>query len=53
MECEICKVKLKRRVLYKGMYHDLITLEKPQIPYMILEKTEEDVSMPTVIIISP
>ena len=35
------------------MYHDLITLEKPQIPYMILEKTEEDGSMPTVIIISP
>jgi hypothetical protein len=46
-------MKLKRRVLYKGQYYDLISLEKPTSPYMILEKTEEDGQMPTIVVIMP
>jgi hypothetical protein len=53
MECEICKKKLKRRIKYKEKFHDLITLNKPQSPYMILEQKEEDGDMPTIIIINP
>lgn len=54
MECEICTQKLSRRVLYKEKYYDLIQLEKPQAPYLILEKIEEDANvMPTIVIIKP
>lgn len=38
LECEVCKEKLPRNYKYKGVIHQLLTVEKPKCPYIILER---------------
>ena len=38
LECEVCKHSLPRMIKFKEQYHELITVEKPACPYIILEK---------------
>ena len=42
LECEICLEPLPRRIQYKSGIHEMITIERPASPYMILEKIGED-----------
>lgn len=42
LECEICLEPLPRRVQYGPGIFELITIERPQNPYMIVEKIGED-----------
>lgn len=38
LECEVCKENLPRSIKFNDQYHELITVEKPACPYIILEK---------------
>ena len=38
LECEVCKEPLPRNIKYRGKFHELISVEKPGCPYIILEK---------------
>ena len=37
LECELCKVKFPDYINYKGKIYELLDLEKPDNPYMVLE----------------
>ena len=37
-ECEVCKTPLPRKVMFHRMPHELINIERPDCPYIILEK---------------
>lgn len=38
LECEVCKNPLPRNFKFKGQTSELITVERPPVPYIILEK---------------
>lgn len=38
LECEVCKHPLPRNIRYKNKDHEIISVEKPSCPYIILEK---------------
>lgn len=38
LECEVCKKQLPRKLIFKGQVHELINIERPEHPYIILEK---------------
>lgn len=38
LECEVCKKQLPRKLIFKGEVHELINIERPDCPYIILEK---------------
>lgn len=38
LECEVCKRQLPRKLIFKGQVHELINIERPDLPYIILEK---------------
>lgn len=38
LECEVCQHPLPRNFKYKGKISELITVERPPVPYIILEK---------------
>jgi hypothetical protein len=38
LECEVCKKQLPRKLIFKGIVHELINIERPELPYIILEK---------------
>jgi len=38
LECEVCKIQLPRKLIFKGQTHELINIERPDLPYIILEK---------------
>ena len=38
LECEVCKKQLPRKLIFKGQVHELINIERPDMPYIILEK---------------
>ena len=42
LECEICLEPLPRRVQYGPNIYELITIERPASPYIIMEKVVED-----------
>lgn len=42
LECEICLEPLPRRIQYGNGVFELITIERPSSPYMIVEKIGED-----------
>lgn len=42
LECEVCKETLPRLIKYNGDCHELITVEKPACPYIILERLSQD-----------
>lgn len=37
-ECEVCKTQLPRKVIFKNQANELINIERPDCPYIILEK---------------
>ncbi len=37
-ECEVCKTPLPRKVIFKKLPNELINIERPDCPYIILEK---------------
>ncbi len=51
LECEICLHELPRRVSFESQIKEIITIEKPSCPYIILEKINDDNS--TLSIIAP
>ncbi len=53
MKCELCGYDLPRRVVYKEKVNEIISIEKPPCPYIILEKISNDNSNPTLSIIVP
>lgn len=38
LECEVCKIPLPRKLIFKNQVHELINIERPDCPYIILEK---------------
>jgi len=38
LECEVCKKTLPRKIIFKGQMHELINIERPDCPYIILDK---------------
>ena len=38
LECEVCKQPLQRQIKYNDEFHELITVEKPTCPYIMLER---------------
>lgn len=38
LECEVCKQSLPRQIKYLEEFHELITVEKPACPYIMLER---------------
>jgi hypothetical protein len=53
LQCEICLKPLPRRVKYQDSLNELITIEKPTCPYIIVEKLTTDNSSPTLSLIVP
>lgn len=44
LECEVCKHPLPRNIRYKNKVHEIISVEKPSCPYIILEKISHNTS---------
>jgi len=42
LECEVCKEPLPRMIKYNDELHELITVEKPACPYIMLERISLD-----------
>ena len=42
LECEVCKEPLPRMIKYNDELHNLITVEKPLSPYIMLERISKD-----------
>jgi hypothetical protein len=42
LECEVCKEPLPRFIKHADTFHELITVEKPACPYIILERLSLD-----------
>lgn len=38
LECEVCKIPLPRKMAFKGKIHELINIERPNSPYIMLER---------------
>eukprot|EP01019_Chilodonella_uncinata_P004197 GABU01005088.1.p1 GENE.GABU01005088.1~~GABU01005088.1.p1 ORF type:complete len:395 (-),score=109.77 GABU01005088.1:8-1132(-) len=38
LECEVCKIALPRKMKFKGKVHELINIERPNSPYIMLER---------------
>lgn len=53
LECEICLEPLPRRIQFDGGIFELINIEKPQTPHMILEKLGEDTKSSSFILVTP
>lgn len=53
LSCELCLKPLPRRVKFNNLINELITIEKPSCPYIILEKLTTDNSSPTLSLIVP
>ena len=53
MTCEICLKPLPRKIKFNNFVYELITIEKPECPYIILEKISDDNNHPTLSIIVP
>lgn len=53
LSCELCLKPLPRRVKFNNFINELITIEKPPCPYIILEKLTTDNSSPTLSLIVP
>lgn len=47
LDCEICLVQWPKKIKYQNMIHELITLNRPSSPYMIIEKTSSDQNVPS------
>lgn len=54
LDCEICLRQWPKRIKFKNTIHELITLNRPAGPYLILEKPSSDANTPsTMNIIAP
>ena len=54
LDCEICLVQWPNKIKFQKEIQELITLHRPDLPYMIIEKTSTDQNAPsTMIIIIP
>ena len=47
LDCEICLSQWPKKIKYQNMIHELITLNRPTTPYMIIEKTSSDLNVPS------
>jgi hypothetical protein len=47
LDCEICLIQWPKKVKFMGEVHELITLNRPNVPYMIIEKTTNDANSPS------
>lgn len=47
LECEVCKVPLPRKIKFRGSTHELINIERPDCPYIILEKITPTANEPS------
>ena len=47
LDCEICLWQWPKKIKYQDMIHELITLNRPTTPYMIIEKTSTDINVPS------
>jgi hypothetical protein len=54
LDCEICLIPWPRKIKYQSELHEMITIEKPEVPYIIIEKlVNEPNSSSTMSIIVP
>lgn len=54
LDCEICLKQWPKKIKFKGQVHELIALNRPAGPYMIIEKPSNDPNTPSAMnIISP
>jgi len=53
LECEVCKTSLPRKIRYKGIDNELISVEKPPCPYIILEKISDQKKSASLSLIVP
>lgn len=44
LDCEICLTPWPRKIKFQNQLHELITIEKPSSPYIIIEKISQDSS---------
>ena len=42
LDCEICLCQWPKKIKYQDVVHELITLHRPNVPYMIIEKISSD-----------
>ena len=47
LDCEICLVQWPKKIKFQNEIHELITLHRPDLPYMIIEKTSTDQNTPS------
>lgn len=53
LECEICLEPLPRRIQFGNGIFELITIEKPQTPHIILEKLSDDQKSSSFVLVVP
>lgn len=53
LECEICLEPLPRRIQFGASVFELINIDKPQTPHIILEKLGEDPKSTSYVLIAP
>lgn len=53
LECEICLEPLPRRIQYGNSIFELISIEKPSTPHIILEKLNDDQKSTSFVLIVP
>lgn len=47
LDCEICLIQWPKKIKFMKEIHELITLNRPLVPYMIIEKTTVDQNSPS------
>jgi hypothetical protein len=47
LDCEICLKQWPKKIKFQGVVHELITLNRPAGPYMIIEKPSVDPNTPS------
>ena len=47
LDCEICLIQWPKKIKFNNIIHELITLNRPLTPYMIMEKTSNDNAQPS------